>query len=160
MLPGEVQIKVKERTRKFCIPYLNSYAFINSQGYILEISEDRQNIPVIKGLATSEEQIIEGQRIKEEDLENLEIFIKIMNTFKDNNLDNLVDVIELTDKNEYIVTMEKEQKIAYLGDKSNLSNKIRYLQAIIEETKGKVGEIFVNGELNNKFKPYFREKMS
>ena len=56
--------------------------------------------------------------------------------------------------------MEKEQKIAYLGDKSNLSNKIRYLQAIIEETKGKVGEIFVNGELNNKFKPYFREKMS
>ena len=91
VLPGEVQIKVKERTRKFCIPYLNSYAFINSQGYILEISEDRQNIPVIKGLATSEEQIIEGQRIKEEDLEKLEIFIKIMNTFKDNNLDNLVD---------------------------------------------------------------------
>ena len=31
--------------------------------------------------------------------------------------------------------------------------------AIIEAEKGKQGDIFVNGDLNNKFQPYFREKV-
>ena len=32
-------------------------------------------------------------------------------------------------------------------------------KAIIEKEKGKEGDIFVNGDLNNKFQPYFREKV-
>ncbi len=34
-----------------------------------------------------------------------------------------------------------------------------YVQAIIEQEKGKEGEIFLNGDLNNGFRPYFREKV-
>ena len=158
-LPGTVQIKVEERTKKFSVQFLNSYAIINNQGYILEISEENKGLPIIKGLKTSEEEMTASNRLKEEDLESLETCIKIMNTFKDNNLDEQVTSIEVTSENEYIVVMEEKQKTIYLGDKTNLSNKIIYVQAIIEDTKDAPGEIFVNGDLNNKFKPYFREKI-
>ncbi len=33
-----------------------------------------------------------------------------------------------------------------------------YVQSIIEKEKKKKGDIFVNGDLNNGFNPYFREK--
>ena len=34
-----------------------------------------------------------------------------------------------------------------------------YVMSIIEAEIGKLGDIFVNGDLNNKFQPYFREKV-
>ena len=38
-LPGTVVINVKERNRDFSVKLMNSFAYINNQGYILEISE-------------------------------------------------------------------------------------------------------------------------
>ena len=55
--------------------------------------------------------------------------------------------------------LEEENKKVHLGDSANLSNKMLYVMAIIEAEKGKQGDIFVNGDLNNKFQPYFREKV-
>ena len=72
--------------------------------------------------------------------------MKIINTFKDNNLDEEVTRINLEDENNCTVLIEPEQKTIYLGDKSNLSNKVIFVQAIINETKGKIGDIFVNGD--------------
>ena len=160
ILPSTVKIKVKERTKKFSVQVLNSYAIISSQGYILEISEESQELPILKGLSTTEDQLEVGKRLNENDLGDLETFIKIMNTFKDNELDEQVSSIELTQENQFIVTMEKEQKIIYLGDKTNLSHKIIYVKSIVEDTKDTPGEIFVNGDINDNFKPYFREKIS
>ena len=159
ILPNKINITVKEREKKFSIQFLNSYVIINSQGYILEISEDPQNLIILKGMATDEENYVVGNRIENSDLEKLEDAIKIVNTCKDNNLDTKISYIDLTDKTNYIIYMEEEKKTIYIGDNSNMSNKIIYVQAIIDETKKKEGEIFVNGDLNNKFKPYFREKV-
>ena len=62
-------------------------------------------------------------------------------------------------KNEYSIYIEEENKKVHLGDSTNLSNKMLYVMAIIEAEKGKQRDIFVNGDLNNKFQPYFREKV-
>ena len=158
-LPTTVEIKVKERKSSFSIAFLNSYAVINNQGYILEMTEQNKGLPIIKGINTDEGQISAGNRLNNEDLSKLETAIKIVNTFKDNNLDGQITSIDLTNESECKVEMEQEQKMIYLGDKTNLSNKIIYVQAIINETKNKKGEIFVDGDLNNKFKPYFRENV-
>ena len=138
---------------------MNSYAIINTQGYILEITEDSQGLPKLSGTHTKLEEIEAGKRLDNEDLEELETVIRIMNILKDNNLEEAVSEIERTQTSEYIIHMDGEKKLVYLGDKTNLNNKILYLQAIINDTKGQEGEIFVNGNLNNKFKPYFREKV-
>ncbi len=41
-LPSTVQITVKERVGRFSIKFLNGYAIISSQGYILELAEDNK----------------------------------------------------------------------------------------------------------------------
>ena len=116
-------------------------------------------MPVIQGATTNEEDIVPGNRLNEDDLRRLENVIKIMNAAKDSGLDGQVTSIDISDENNYSIYLNNEKKRVYLGDASNLSNKMLYVQAIIEQEPGKEGEIFLNGDLNNGFNPYFREKV-
>ena len=159
-LPNTIQIEVEERIHNYSIDFLGKYAYINTQGYILEIAEDSKEKPIILVITTPEEQVVIGNRLNEDDLGRLEDVIKIMNAAKEYDLDTKVTSIDISDKNEYSIYLEEEEKKVYLGNNSNLSNKILYVNAIIEEEKGKEGEIFANGDLNNKFKVYFRESLN
>ena len=155
-----VEIEVEERTPEYSVDYMGKYAYINTQGYILEISEDSKNLPIIQGIVTSEEEVKPGTRLNNEDLSKLEDVIKIMNSATENGLDGKVTSIDISEKNEYIIYLNEDNKKVHLGDSSNLSNKMLYIIAILEQEKGKEGDIFVNGDLNNnKFRPYFREKV-
>ena len=158
-IPSTVKIEIEERTPRYSLDFMGKYAYINSQGYILEISDDSKGLPIIQGISTEEEKVEPGNRLNNEDLEKLEDVIKITNAAKENNLDTKVTSIDITDKNEYSIYLEEEQKKVYIGDNSNLSNKMLHVSAILEQTKGQKGYIFVNGDLNNKFRPYFREKV-
>lgn len=158
-LPNKIQISIKERTRKFNIRYLNHYAYINSQGYILEIADEKVDLPIIEGIKTTEEEIEPGKRLCVEDLEKLEVALRIVSTCTDCNIADKITSINIANENEYSIYMEEEKKTIYLGDASNLSNRILYVQMILEEEKDKEGEFFVNGDLNNGFQPYFREKL-
>lgn len=158
-LPSTIQIKVEERIPTYSIDYVGKYAIINNQGYILEISEDSKGLPIILNSKTVEEEITINQRLNNEDLEKLEDVLKIMSSARENNLDTQVTNIDISSKNEYSIYLEEEKKTVHLGDGSNLSNKMLYIVAIIEQEKNKEGDIYVNGDLNNKFQPYFREKV-
>ena len=158
-LPNKVQIQIEERKQEYNVEFLNGYAYINNQGYILQISEEKQSLPTIQGISTPDEQIVEGNRLNSEDLEKLEVIIQIMNICKNYELDSKITNIDISTKDEYTLYLEEEKKTIYLGDKSNLSNKMLYVQVIIEENRGKEGAIFVNGDLNNNFKPRFKEKV-
>ena len=100
-----------------------------------------------------------GNRLNNEDLSRVEDVIKIMISAKENGLDVKITTIDISNKNEYSIYLEEEKKKVYLGDNTNLSNKMLYVVAIIEQEKEREGDIFVNGDLNNKFQPYFREKV-
>ena len=154
-----MQIEVEERKPRYSVDFMGKYVYINSQGYFLEISEDSKGLPIILGMVTSEEQIVPNNRLCNEDLEKLEDVIKIMDVAKENELDTKITSIDISNKNEYIIYLEEESKRVHIGDNSNLSNKMLYVVAIIEQEKDKAGDIYVNGDLNNKFQPYFREKV-
>ena len=158
-LPSTIEIDITERVATYNVDYMGKYAYINTQGYILEISDDSRDMPIIQGATTNEEDIVPGNRLNDEDLRRLEQVIRIMNAAKDSGLDGQVTSIDISDENEYSIYLNDEKKRVYLGDSSNLSNKMLYVQAIIEQEKGKEGEIFLNGDLNNGFNPYFREKV-
>ena len=158
-LPATVEIDVTERVATYNIDYMGKYAYINTQGYILEISEDSKNMPIIQGITTKEEDIVAGKRLNNEDLKKLEEVIKIMNSAKEAGIDGQVETIDISEEKNYSIYLRDDKKRVYLGDGSNLSNKMLYVQAIIEKEKGKEGEIFINGDLNNGFYPYFREKV-
>lgn len=159
VFPNKLQINIQEREPKFSVPVLGEYAYINTQGYILEITQNQLNLPIITGISTKEEEIKLGNRLNNKDLTELEIILKIISAMKENQLDKEVTSIDISNKNDYIIYMQNEKKKIHLGDGSNLSNKMLYVIAIINEEKGKEGEIFANGDLNQKFKVYFREKV-
>lgn len=158
-LPNTIEIKVEERTPTFSVDYMGKYAYINTQGYILEIAKTNNGMTIIQGATTKEEDIQPGNRLCNEDLSRLEETIKILDSANENKLEGKVTSIDISNKNEYSIYIESEKKKIHLGDSTNISNKMLYVLAIIEKEKGKEGDIFVNGDLNNKFQPYFREKV-
>ena len=159
-LPDTVKIDVKEKQRDFYIKFLNGYAYINNQGYILEIADKTINIPVIQGLETPEEEIAPGKRLNNNDLKKLENVIQIMTVAKENEIDSKITGIDISNKNDYILYLEEEKKSAHIGNTNNLTTKILYIKEIMEKYEaGKEGTIFVNGDFTNKFKAYFREKV-
>ena len=158
-IPNKIEITVEERERNYNVEFLNGYAYINNQGYILEISEQKLDLPVIQGISTEQEQIVEWNRLNIEDLEKLETVIQIMNICKSYDLDKKVSTIDISNKNNYTIYMEQEKKTIYLGDESNLNNKMLYVPTILNENKDKEGTIYLNGDLNGNFKPRFREKV-
>lgn len=159
-LPSTIQIEIEERKHSYSVDFLGKYAYIDKQGYIFEIAEESKQKLIIQGIITPEEQVVAGNRLVEEDLEKLEDIIKIMNVSQEYELDNKITSIDISDKNEYSIYLEEERKKIYLGDNTNLSNKMLYANAIIQEEKEKAGEIFANGDLNSKFRVYFRESLN
>lgn len=154
-LPNKILVEVEERKASFMLEYANSYAYINNQGYILEISNEKLELPIIAGYTTSQDEIKTGNRINTEDLEKMAVVLKIVESANSIEIGNLITKINIHDKQNYTVIFEGENKTAYLGDASNLSNRMLYIKAVIEDEKGVAGEIFVNGDLN-KTDVYFR----
>lgn len=158
-IPNTVEINIEERIPKYSVNFMGKYVYINSQGYLLEISEDSNGLLIIYGITTSEEEVIPGKRLNNEDLERLEDVMKIMSSANENGLEEKIISVDITNKSDYTIYLEESMKKVHIGNTSNLSNKMLYILAIMEQEEGKEGEIFVNGDLNNKFQPYFREKV-
>lgn len=159
-LPDTIDIQIKERKRSYILKFVNGYVYIDTQGYILEISEEKLELPIISGYKTEEEKITEGSRLNTEDLENLNNVLKITNSLGEIDVPKeIITNIDISNKEDYTVYLENEKKTIHFGDASNLSNKILYVKAMIDSEKDIEGEIFVNGDLNNKFRPFFREKV-
>lgn len=159
ILPGTIKINIEERVVSFMLVYGSSYAYIDTQGYILEISANiKEGIPKITGYTTSEEEINPGSRLNDDDLDKLNDVLKIMSEAKKNEINALITTINVEDKNNYSLYLESEQKTVYLGDSSMLDTKMPYVKIILDKEKDHAGEIFVNMDLNEK-NPFFREKV-
>ena len=109
---------------------------------MLEITETPLELPVIVGFSTSAEEIKEGNRLCVEDLKKLDDVIKIIESAKLNKLENLITQIDISDANNYILTLESEQKTVQFGEFSNISIKMLKIEAVLEQEKGNKGEIY------------------
>ena len=122
------------------------------------MSSESTKVPMIEGLETEQDILLNGKRLSSEDLESLRIILRIMETAKNSELDKLITKITINSNDEYILEMKKENKIIYLGNATDLTSRMDYTKIIVESEKGNTGKIFVNGDINNGFKPYFREE--
>lgn len=159
-IPDKIEIGVIERKTTFMLKYGNAYVYINNQGYMLEVTSEEGDYPIITNYSTPEEQIKEGNRLCVEDLEKLNDVLKIMEAASSNDgkIRDLITQINIEDKSNYILTLEKEKKQIYLGDVSNLSAKMLWLATFLKEENNNEGIIFMNFDLNTT-QPYFREKV-
>ena len=152
-LPNTIIIKVEERTRDFIIYSMGSYIYINKQGYILEVTNEPENLPKIKGFTTSVDKLTPGSRLSDEDLEKLNTTMDIINTIKSNEINSYIDGINVENKNDYCIIMREENKKVHLGNANNINDRILMLKEILAKETGKTGEVFIQ-DLN---KVYFRE---
>lgn len=157
-LPGTLEISVEERKVAYQIKVINSYVYINSHGYILEKNSKSANVPVIEGFSTDQDTLLNSTRISDNDIPYLNTMLRIMNTAKKEEVSDLITKI-IIENDEYILELKSENKKVYLGDSSDIVNKMAYLKVILKQEKGNIGEVFLNGDLNNGFKPFFREEI-
>lgn len=157
-LPNTIEIQVKERKPSFMLEYGNGYVYLSNQGYMLEISSIKKDIPTILGTTTSKENYKPGNRLNKDDLEKLGTVIKIMAVAKTHNIENLITTIDISNSDNYTLRLEQEKKTVYLGDCSYLETRMSSLMSILENEKDIEGEIFINMNINTR-KPYFRESI-
>ena len=149
-----IEINVKERKVAYMLEYKGSYAYIDNNGYILEISsEELEGIPKLKGYKTIEENIKLGNRLEAEDIDNLKVISKILDVSENYEIKQYISNINMENSSNYILYLKSENKTVYLGDTANLDIKMLYLQSIIEKEKDKTGTLHLNVDFRNKY-PY------
>ena len=67
-LPNTVELYITEREVSYQIQYSKSFTYLDNQGYILEIQEEKKDVPIIKGFSLKEETIQLGSRLENDDL--------------------------------------------------------------------------------------------
>ena len=154
-LPNKIEINVTERTPAYQIKFGNAFAYIDEKGNILEINEEDLKLPLITGCKTQVEDFKAGNMMQEEDVTKLDTVNSIIRVSKSNEIYDMITSIDITNDEEYKVEFKGEGKTAYLGDASNINDRILLLKEILLKEKGNQGEIFIN-DLN---KVFFREKV-
>ena len=154
--PGTLQISIKERTTAYQVQNNDKYIYLDKQGYVLEIGNELKNTTKIVGLDCTNNEVLEGQRLENNDLIKLDLILKIINQCKYNNIEDNITEIDISNKLNVKLNIDKGSKTAYLGDASNINERILWLKTILEKEKKNKGEIFINGDLNDSriyFKP-------
>ena len=159
ILPNTIEITVTERQVAYLLEYGSSYAYIDEQGYILEISSENITDKIkIRGYKTTEDNIKPGNRLIKEDLNKLNDVAIITDTAKNSGINAQITSINIENQNEYSLYMESEKKTVHIGSIINLDTKMLYLQVMLEKEKDNEGEIFLNIDFKTK-NPYFKEKV-
>lgn len=157
-LPSTIVITINERIPSYMLQFADSYVYINNQGYMLEISNEKIDIPILTGFTTDLSNIKAGNRINSEDLKKMGMVIKIYQTLSNNGIVENLSKIDMSNERNYTLFFDNEGKKVYLGNGSDLSTKVVLLKSILESTSDKSGEIFLNVDLNTE-RPYFRENI-
>jgi len=154
-LPNKISIKVTERIATFMIEIGGAYVYLDNQGYALELSNEKLELPIITSLNIDEVTFRPGDRLNNEDLIKLEQVITIVTAMKSNELYDKLISIDISDTSNYVLQMT-DKKTVYLGDTNNLNVKMLYIKKILETEEGIEGTIFLTG--SNK-EVFFREKI-
>jgi len=157
-LPNILELHITERKVDYQINYLNSYVYLNNQGYILELNEEGKNVLIIDGLTSLSDNIQVGQRLSNEDLIKLDTILKVTNYLKYNSVKSELTKIDANDEENYILEFSKEDKIAYIGNSSSITEKMTAVSKVLEAEEGKKGKIYADEEALKRNRVYFREE--
>ena len=101
----------------------------------------------------TETEVANKKRLDEKDLNKMENILQIREECKKIEIDDKITQIQVED--EYILNLDNEGIIINLGNVTDLKNRMYYVSAILKQEEGNSGTIYVNGNLNEGFLPYF-----
>lgn len=155
--PDKIKIQVKERQKAYqVLTETGCYIYIDEQGYILDYSLDKLDLKVITGMSISESQVKEIKRLEKKDLDKMERILHIREQAQKIGIEQDVEQIDVND--EYIIHLKDDKIIINIGDATDLSERMFFVKAILKEENNNPGTIYVNGNINEGFAPYFSAK--
>ena len=103
----KLEIEIKERQKKFQIKTESEgYIYIDEQGYILEYSVDKLEIPTIIGIDIKQADVGIKHRLDERNLEKMESILQIRDECR--NIEIAEKITQIQVKDEYILSLENE----------------------------------------------------
>lgn len=152
--PGTVVITVTERTPAYMIEKNGGmYAYIDKNGYNLETTTQALDIPILKGTITDIENLETGARISDEDLSKFNDLIRIMDGIKNNNIQEKLLSVDISDDKNYILEFKNSNKKVILGDTSELSTKMLWIKYFMEKSEEEAGTVHLSDIENVYFEP-------
>ena len=152
--PGTVVITVTERTPAYMIEKNGEmYAYIDKNGYNLETTTQALDIPILKGTITDIENLETGARISDEDLSKFNDLIRIMDGIKNNNIQEKLLSVDISDDKNYILEFKNSNKKVILGDTSELSTKMLWIKYFMEKSEEEAGTVHLSDIENVYFEP-------
>ena len=153
-----LKLEIQEREVTYMIKYANAYVYLNNQGYILEISDESKEKPILIGTDTKTEDMEVGNRLNNTDLMKLEGVLKIVEAIKNYDIDDLITEIDISDEKMYTINFLDGEKIVYFGNSSNANEKAMLIQKMLEVEEKTNGEFFVN-KMDEGEDVFFRERV-
>lgn len=150
-----IGVKIKERKEKFQMSTEDGYYTLDTSGYILRKTNQKQKITMLSGFKTDPKA---EKRLNNRDLHVLENMNKIYEVSEKLQIDALITEI-LYDESNYILSFDNEKKKAILkSELDDLTTQITLIKEILLKEKGKEGEIY---QEKNEEKNWmiFREKV-
>lgn len=140
--PNTIQLTVSERESKYVAYAKDSgqYVRLDSEGYVLEVVEvsDISESLILFGL--NFEDIIElGYKLTDVELDKLKTLERILNIYKENEIQANITSIEF--KSLYVYLNLNDKLSVKLRDNSELEYKISLLKEILKEIDGKSGAL-------------------
>ena len=146
-----IVIDIEEREATYMIKQEEKYAYIDNQGYILEISTIPINGPIITGVVS--QNITPGNRLEVKDLKKLDTLIEIRESAKAQNIAELITEVDISDDRNFILSIPSHKKTVEFGNGSDINIKILKLIEVLKKTEGQEGTIFMKNRV------YFSEKV-
>ena len=154
--PNTIKIEIKERQKEYQIQTPSGqYVYIDGQGYLLESSTERLELKTIIGMSADENSLQTQHRLDENDLVKMENVLQIIENTKEIGIADKITQFDVQD--EYIVELANDGIKINFGNATNLKERMYYVKAILDQEVGHRGTIYVNGNLNEGFTPYFSE---
>ncbi len=143
-IPNTIIINVEEREEIAIIPYIGSFAYIDYEGYILNIEEKNGNIdlPQIFGLDFLDLEV-GGNLFEQLDDNGIKEFIVLSNQ---SNILKFMKYINFSDSNKVMIELNNGIKVAF-GTLDNIKYKLSFLYNILEDIDKKnlnVKQILLN----------------
>lgn len=142
--PRKVEINIVERKTSYITEQNGEYYYLDKNGYLLEKKLAPIEALVIKGNKTNLQEIEIGGRINSEDLLRFNDLIKIIDAVQNNGIEAEITSVDISDHNNYILELEEEKKTIMLGDSSDLSAKMAWINLFIKDRKNESGVVYLN----------------
>jgi cell division protein FtsQ len=142
-LPDTIVINIIEKEQYAQIKYLESFLIMDKHGSILELLNEKMDLPIIYGIELSD--TAPGTMLNNEEKIKYDNIVLLLETMKKNNFEYIVDEINYEDfENIKLVIGDIDVDFGKIDKDINI--KISYLQEVLKNVDGKKGKLDLSGE--------------